>query len=268
MKRAVCSAVAVLAGTFCSVADANHIGDKTYTGTVSTGQGGTVNLEVSPDGSAVEVEFTGLGNVQATCTGVGFSTGSIPITDHSFSYLSGNGQVSASGTFGAPGTVSGDAQVLIDPCTTGSQAWTAETPLVAPDLMFSKGLLGQGVFNASGKGQTKKASVKPGEIATIGIRTTNGGTDAGSYFLSGCDASKGFDVRYSDDTGSITQDVRDGTYETDQLVPGLEPADYPRVLIQIKASKNAAGKTKTCKLSGDSSEALDTVKVKLKVAGT
>ncbi len=134
-----------------AASDAGHVGGATYEGVVTSGQGGTVTLEISPNGRKVDASFKGLGNVSGTCTGVGFATGQVPITNHSFTFTSPSGLVTANGTFGAS-SVNGGAQVLTTPCTTGSQSWHVR----GPDAFFGINL-GLGVFNAGGTGQTDRA---------------------------------------------------------------------------------------------------------------
>ena len=104
--------------------------------------------------------FAGLGNVAGTCTGVGFDTGPVPITDHSWSFTASGGQVTANGTFG-PSFAAGGAQVLAPAafCTTGSQAWIVD----GPDASFDLGATteGQGCpATDTGKDQTVKRGAK------------------------------------------------------------------------------------------------------------
>ena len=155
MRLAIITTALLLAAPASAMA--NHKDGEVYNGTVTSGQGGTVALQVSEDGSTVAAEFSGLGHPTNGCTGVSFGTGDVPITNHSFSYTSPSGLVTANGTFG-PSFAAGGAQVLTTPCTTGSQAWIVD----GPDAFFGTGL-GQGVLNDEGEDQTLQLAVKPGK---------------------------------------------------------------------------------------------------------
>jgi hypothetical protein len=230
---------------------------------VTTGDGGDVTLTVSGDGTTVNADFSGLGN--GSCTGVGFSSGPEPITGHSFNYLSPNGQVSASGTF-TPSIVSGSAQVLTEPCTTGSQAWRVVGPDVFVDTDVPGDPIGLQVFDPTGADQTQERSAKRGETATFDLSVGNAGTVVQSFSVKGCKSSKGFKVKYSGDSGNVTGDVTAGSFETRNLAPAEIAADVEELELKIKALKDAKpGKTKSCKVTADSGLLIDTVKAKLKV---
>jgi hypothetical protein len=238
-----------------------HVPDGTYVGEVTTGQGGTVTLDVSPDGQMVEASFSGLGHPDPgnMCTGVGFGTDQVPIVDHGFDYLSDDGLRSANGTFGES-SVNGGAQVLTTPCTTGSQAWR----VLGPDAFLAPNDRGLDVFNATGEGQTRQLSAKRGDSGFFPINLKNAGVNPAAFLLDGCKPSKGFRVTYRDPFGvNVTDVVTDGTYETDEL-----PADaieFGVIEAQIKVLNSAqVGKTKTCKIEVDSGLLVDVVKAKLK----
>ena len=258
MRVIVIAAVALLAAP--ATAAANHVQGATYAGVVTTGQNGTVALEVSPDGSTVEAEFQGLGNVAGTCTGVGFSTGPVTITDHSFSYTSPDGLVTASGGFG-PSSVNGGAQVLTTPCTTGSQAWT----IVGADAFFMGSFLGEDVYNPTGEDQTEQSSVKLSEKAVEQLAIGNDGQSSARYGVKGCKSTKGFKVTFKDDSGNVTPEVTSGDYVTDQLAPSHIASDVQELTLSIKVLNNATvGKTKTCKVTASSNTLKDVIKVKVK----
>jgi hypothetical protein len=240
-------------------ASANHVPGATYEGEVTTGQGGDVTLTVSGDGTTVEAEFQGLGNVSGTCTGVGFSTGPVPITNHSFTYTSPSNLVTANGTFG-PSSVNGGAQVLTTPCTTGSQAWR----VVEPDMVIEKPEeLGLDVFNPSGSGQTVTLNGRRGESHSVSAGVVNAGTDADSFRVKGCGPAKGVKPTYRGlDQVDITDEVRSGSYETGDVAP----SDFSRIDLNLKVTQRAKpGKTFTCKVTADSGRLVDTIKAKLEV---
>jgi hypothetical protein len=104
----------------------------TYSGTASTG--GTVEVDVSPDGTAV-TRFAGNEIPVPPCGTIsGQTTGSIPITNDSFQHSSSVG-VSFSGTFPAiqqaQGTISFHSS--FPSCTSQQVTWTATTPTPPPD---------------------------------------------------------------------------------------------------------------------------------------
>jgi hypothetical protein len=254
------AAALVLATAGTALAD--HVPGGSYAGEVTTGQGGTVALDVSGDGSTVDIAFNGLGNVAGTCTGVGFSADDLPITNHSFSYSANGGQITASGSFG-PSSAGGAAQVLNTPCTTGSQAWF----VAGPDgfLETRPGVFrGEGVLNDTGADQTQQRSVKRGKSAEFGIHVTNQGVDANAFNVKGCKTSKGFKVSYTDIGGNVTESVTEGSYGTVVLAP--EAADDHELALKIKAQRSAnPGKTKTCKVTTSSDLFVDVIKAKLRV---
>jgi hypothetical protein len=258
MRLALLTVAALLAVP--AIAVANHEPDTTYEGEVTSGQGGTVELSVSGDGSTVNAAFAGLGHPTNGCTGVGFETGPVPINNHFFTYTSPNGFVTASGTFG-PSFAAGGAQVLNEPCTTGSQAWIVDGPDAYFDVSGTSE--GQGVLNNTAAGQTRKRGAKPGESESYELRLSNVGEESEDFGVDGCQGSKGFKVSYRDSTGNVTDLVSEGDYET----PILDPAGVPHELtLKIKALKSVKkGKTKSCRIIQDSNTFVDVVKAKLNV---
>jgi hypothetical protein len=257
MRVALITVAALLA--IPATAPANHRADSLYEGEVTTGQGGTVSLGVSEDGTTVDASFSGLGNPSGTCTGVGFGTGPVPITNHSWSFSGNMGQITASGNFG-PSFAAGAAQVLTNPCTTGSQAWIVD----GPDAYFAGTDTGQGVLNDTGDEQTLKQSAKRGDSKKFALRFDNIGELTESYRLKGCGSSKGFQVTYKDSGGNETQAVTAGDYLTDSIDSGAAPVE---LTLKIKAKKSVKrGKTETCKITQRSDLFVDVLKAKLKVS--
>lgn len=126
-------ALVVMGALAASALGSNLSHPATYSGTVSAG--GTVEFDVSPDGSAVtrfelkEAEVTPCGTVSAR------ATGSIPIVNDSFSNTSG--LLHFSGSFPAiqqaQGTIS--LHSSFPSCDTAEIPWTATTPTPPPDEM-------------------------------------------------------------------------------------------------------------------------------------
>lgn len=240
--------VAAVALAAPALASADHVAGVTYNGTVTTGSGGSVELVVAPDGNSLSFEANNIGN-GTSCNGVGFGPiTDIPISNHSFSYLSDNGQISASGTFGPPGQASGGAQVLISPCTTGSQAWTAETSVVWPDAFLEHaalGFAGEDVYNTTGNNQVITQKVRQGKVGRFTVHIQNDGTEPDDIDVEGCGSSKGFRVTYTQGGDNVTPLVTSGGYETAPLDTNQEEA----LKLAIKVSRRAnPGKTKTCKV--------------------
>jgi len=243
-----------------ATAVANHQPDTGYEGEVTTGQGGIVGLNVSEDGSTVDASFQNIGNLAGTCTGVSFSTGEVPITNHAFSFSGNGGQVTANGSFG-PSFAAGSAQVLMTPCTTGSQAWIVD----GPDAYFDEAGAGRGhgILNDTGEDQIFKLGAKRGESEEYVLRFDNIGENSESYAIKGCKSSKGFAVSYKDANGGQTEAVTSGDYETEVIDPEGPPHE---LRLKIKAKKSAKkGKTKTCKVTQESDRFVDVLKARLEV---
>lgn len=164
-------AVLVLAATATAVlavsapaANVSH--PATYTGTAATG--GTVEFDVSADGSAVtrfaikDVEVPPCGSVSSQ------TTGSIPIVDDSFSSTSGI--VRFKGSFPAVQQAQGSVSFHFSGfpgCNSQEVSWTATTPTPPPDT------------TAPG------TKIKSGPSGTIGSRNATfrfASTEAGSSF--------------------------------------------------------------------------------------
>lgn len=260
----VAAVAAVLATP--AVAQATHVAGATYTGPVSTGSGGSVELVVAPDGGSLSFEAMNIGN-GSSCTGVGFGpVPDIPITNHAFSYTSSNGQISASGSFGQPGDAAGSTQVLISPCTTGSQAWSATTDAPGVDSLIARSTdpaaIGNDVFNTTAEQQTRAWSAERGQRRVFRMEFQNDGNDTGQIGVDGCRSSKGFAVKYFLGAVSVTDQVSNGTFVSGDLAPSGGSFE---MLMKIKVSRKAkVGKTKECKVLGSSSNE-DAVKAKLKV---
>ncbi len=260
MRRALLTAVTLLA--LPATASAGHVAGATYEGEVTSGQGGTVTLEVSNNGATVEASFQGLGHPTNGCTGVGFSTGQVPVTNHSFTFSGNEGRVTANGTFG-PSSVIGGAQTLSpSPCTTGSQSWR----VVGPDMILTKPVeSGFGVFNHTGSGQTVSLKGRRGGTVSVLASVVNAGVEADSFLVEGCGPGKGIKTKYEDsDDNDITDAVREGTYETGSLAP--LGGDEEEVVLGLKVTQKAKpGKTFSCNVTADSGLLVDTVKVKLDI---
>jgi PASTA domain len=112
-----------------SPAEANHIPGATYTGTVE--RGGTVELTVSADGTAVtHYKVSGIPGFPGHICGQELKPGvSIPITNHTFS-VGLTGLLSFVGSF--PATQAATGTVEDGFCFSGTRTWTATTTAAPP----------------------------------------------------------------------------------------------------------------------------------------
>ena len=117
------AAVTLASAAFAASAQAFHIPGATYAGTHSGG--GSVSLNVSPDGSAVtRFAATAIPAPVGQCDVT--TTGSIPIIDHRFS---AGGFFSFSGSFPGVQSAQGTFSLSGPPCgSAGPFSWTAATP--------------------------------------------------------------------------------------------------------------------------------------------
>jgi hypothetical protein len=122
--------VVMVAAAVAAPAYGNHSAPATYTGTAAGG--GTVEFDVSADGSSV-TRFA-VANVSTTCGAVSVtSTGNVPITNHSFNWTSG--QLHYSGSFPAVQQASGSLSLHLSgypSCTSDPVSWTATTTAPPP----------------------------------------------------------------------------------------------------------------------------------------
>ena len=270
MKKLMIACALACALAVPTVAGAVVIPGATYSGTFNTGTGGTIELVVSADGSSVEFNAGLFG--QEGCAGNSLAN-ERTITDDSFSlFVTGPPLVDVQGFFGTPGTVSGSARIS-GVCESGTQSWTAETPVVWPDGVIehaAAGFAGEDIYNATGTDQTRKWSVHPGKAARFAVHVENEGTEADGIDVAGCGPSRGFRVKYTQTGDNVTKQVRSGSYQT----AALATAESETIKLAIRATKKAKpGKTKSCKVAmshsgvfrGSAAARTDAVKAVVKV---
>jgi hypothetical protein len=237
--------VAAVALSAPALASADHVPGATYSGTFTTGTGGTVEFTVSADGTTVDFTATGFG--QAGCTGATVGQDDIPITDHSFFFSGTSPTRSISGSFPSPGVATGSARLSFA-CESGFQSWSAETPVVWPDAFLEHAVLGfagENVYNRTGAGQAITQRVRQGKAGRFKLHVQNDGTEPDDIDVEGCGSSKGFGVKFTRGGENVTAQVRAGTYET---VP-LDTGEEETLNLTIKVARRARpGKTKTCKV--------------------
>jgi hypothetical protein len=242
-----------------AAASAVVIPGATYSGTFSTGAGGTATLVVSADGS--EVSFSGGNFGEPACAG-SIATFPLPITDGSFSQLTAT--IDIQGSFDTPGTASGSARNTTF-CESGTRAWTATTEIAWPDALIGRStdaaLLGQDVYNTTAAEQTRAWAAKRGQARRFETTIENDGTSAAAPTVKGCGSSKGFKVTYASGPSNVTGEVTGGNYE-----PELDPGESDPLALVIKPTRKAKpGKTKSCKLTVEAGEVVDAVKAELTV---
>lgn len=262
LRAGILGAIAAL-GLATGSAHANHVSGATYTGTVTTGEpGGTVELVVSDDGTTVDFNAEGFG--QSGCSESTFGQTDIPITNHSFFFSGTSPTRSVSGSFPSLGAASGTVRLSFA-CDSGFMSWSATTPIAAADALIGRStdssLLGNGVFNGTGEGQTRGWAAKRGQTRTFRVPAQAEGTTPGDIRVSGCASSSKFKVRYVLGGADVTAGVVAGAF-TRNLDPGETLA--LQLKIRPKGSANA-GQLKTCavRASGDSNR--DTVVAKVRV---
>lgn len=245
----------------------------TYEGTFTSGTpGGTVSLVVSDDGTQVDFSSADWGN-NGDCATNSLGRDDLPISSDSFSFFDGGPPfVSINGFFGAPGVASGTAQIS-GVCNSGSQSWTAETPVVWPDAFLEHaalGFAGENVYNTTGADQVITQKVRQGKVGRFMVHIENEGTEADAINVAGCSSSKGFRVTFSQGGANITGPVAEGTYQTATVDTG----ESETLKLAIKVSRRARpGKTKACRVMtshsgvfrGLESPVTDVVKAQVKV---
>lgn len=100
-------------------------------------------------------------------------------------------------------------------------------PTAAPDETIKRTgdatVLGEGVFNTTGAGQTRALTSARGVSQTFVVKAWNDGTGADRFFLRGTGSTTGFTVQYlkgASGTTDITAAVEAGTYMTASQSPG------------------------------------------------
>lgn len=154
---AVASLVVGITAPGVAAAAPNFSHPATYSGTAASG--GTVEFDVSADGSAV-TRFA-VNEVSTTCGTVsGTSTGSFPIVNGSFSNAS-TSVIHFEGSFPAAQQAQGAISVHFPfpSCTSDSVSWSARTSAPAPDANAPQTKISSG---PSGKTTSRKAKFRFG----------------------------------------------------------------------------------------------------------
>lgn len=162
---ATVSAIVVGAVTPGVAVAANYSHPATYSGTAAAG--GTVEFDVSADGSAVTRFATH--EVNTSCGTVSsISTGTFPIVNESFSRTTSGTGTSFEGSFPAvqqaQGTLTLRISVFPISCTSDKVSWTATTPTPPPDTTAPQTKISSGPSSktSSHKAKFRFGSNEPG----------------------------------------------------------------------------------------------------------
>lgn len=269
MKRLISVGTIACALALAPGASATVLPGATYTGPGT--QGGTITVEVSPEGDAVDFEAE---NFSSNCDGSSFAFADIPIALDSFSMTVGDPFRSVYGAFISPGVVSGTVQLNFV-CNTGLVPWTLTVDTSWADLTVRRSserpakARGDGVYNENAAGQSRDWQVKQGKSRTFKVDLQNDGTVGGDIVLRGCKGSGPVAVSYKAAGKDVTKKV---TGKNGYKVKGLPDGDDLPVQVKFKASKQAKkGKKKACKITARTNAAvpsgtqLDAVKATVKV---
>jgi len=108
---------------------------------------------------------------------------------------------------------------------------------------------GDGTYNLDASGQSVAKKVKPGKIATFGVRIQNDGNADDPATVLGCAKASGLKPTYMDGALSVTTQVVAGTYSTGSLAPGTTKD----LTLKVKARKTAApGASLACLITATS----------------
>jgi len=144
-----------------------------------------------------------------------------------------------------------------------TQTWTVDLADHKPDGQIATGTtyVGNGVYNNTGKSQTKTLKTKAGTTVSFKIKIENDGTDTDSYTVVGAGSVKGYAVSYYVGATDYTTKIVNGTY-----VFSVAPGAYKSITMKVKVG--ATGKASFSSLikatSGHDSSKVDAVKGTIK----
>jgi hypothetical protein len=249
----IVAGAALLGPTFAS---AQVIPGATYQGTFTTGTGGTVSLEVDGTGTTVDVVTEDFG--QTGCDEASVTREDIPLSADSFNLLDPGppALVSLTGFFASPGTVSGTARLSFA-CDSGTQSWSATTPVGWSDVAISAGgkTKGEDVYTQDGGPKpTLKRSAKKGKSARFKIGVGNDGTIDSVFNVKGCKAKA---ATYKSGGDNITAQVK----SNDGYQPEIDAGED--IAVQLKYSaKGRPGSSKKCAVEANGDSVVAVTKIK------
>jgi len=138
-----------------------------------------------------------------------------------------------------------------------------------PDGQIAVGagaLVGNGVYNTTGKGQTRQLTVHRTKTGTFTIKITNDGFAADTATLKGPGSTGAFKVTYLSGTTNITASVVAGIYSTGLVGPGASRTIKLKVKVMSGASVGAKRSLLVSATSTGAGTPKDTVKATVKVS--
>jgi uncharacterized delta-60 repeat protein len=214
----------------------------------------------------------------------GDDSGSASIVDHPFLLVRYRPDGSLDPTFGTGGVVltktdgegafavqlDAERRIVVAGSAGGSFAVARYlTEIYRPDALVEKAgdaaYLGNGVYNLTGRSQTRSVKLAPSKTVTFSFKLQNDGNASERLCARGSGSSSGFHVTYLAGTTVVTPDVVAGTYCTKSLPAGRSALLSARVKVAADAN---AGATLLLPLTVTSthSTAADVARAKVTVA--
>lgn len=123
--------------------------------------------------------------------------------------------------------------------------------------------LGDGVYNATGAGQTVATSIRRTQTVTFVVRVRNEATSTDTISVSGPGSTPGFTVRYLVGTTNVTTDVVSGSFEFLDVAPAATRMLKVKVTVAANATVGAVKKVKVTATSSDRPLERDAVRAKV-----
>jgi alpha-tubulin suppressor-like RCC1 family protein len=137
----------------------------------------------------------------------------------------------------------GDALPRVDLAGTVGRGTQRPDGLIA---VSGKSLVGSGVYNTTGAGQSRSAKVKKGKTRVVTVRVQNDGNEPDRFAVKGTKSTKRFVIAYKIGSASITKRVAKGTYRT----PVVQPGASADITVTVKPRKSTTkGKKVTAKVT-------------------
>ena len=153
--------------------------------------------------------------------------GNGPWTGEGKSLTMWRGQLYAGGNFGPAGG---------DPLASRLASFALLRPDALIALTASGPFAGNGVYSATGKGESKTRTVRRGQSGTFFIRIQNDGLSTDAFKVHGTGSARGFSVKYFSGPMDATGAVRAGTLSTGPLAPG----DHVTLKMVVKVANSSA----------------------------
>ena len=217
----------------------------TYNGTFSTGLGGTIQIDVNIEGTNFDLDASNWG--QTGCEYGTLGLEDVPIDENGgFSQTLSDPFRATFGSFGSPGTVSGSLQITGNGfCNSGSQSWSATTPVAWGDARISAAgkTKGQDIYDRDGgPKQTLKRTVKKGRKARFKIVIENDGTIDGLFNIKGCEQKA---ATYKSGGEDITDEIKSGG-ANGGMEQEIDSGEEFALQLSYSAKQGKTGSTKRC----------------------